>query len=782
MPGALEDLRIVDLTTGLAGPLATMTLSDHGADVIKVEPPRGDPQRSYIGSVVTNRGKRSVVLNLDAGADRDRLLELVDTADVLVESFVPGYLAERGLDYTTVATERPSLVYCSLTGYPRTTEAATRPAIDLLVQARSGMQYEQPGFREGPIFLHAPLPSIAASYFVVEGILAALYAREITGRGQWVETSLYQGVLSFTTQLWQDVEHRVEPWVEIGREPRPNIYECADGLWVHSMHMAGGRGKDRSVLWDILGVHPRDIGVDPQVAMDSRAMMTNPKMREAVDDLVREAIRRIPRQRLLDEFWANEIAIAPVRDAHESLEDEQVVNNGMSVEVDDPTIGAVRQVGTAFRLHGAPAPAVHGPQPALGQHSDEVFGALADDARRARDARPAKRSIDHALEGIKILDIGNFLAGPFGPMLLGDLGATVYKLESPEGDQMRHVTQPFNGCQRGKLDVVVDLKTDEGREIAQRLIREVDVVHHNMRPGVAERLGIDYETAKRLNPTIIYCHTTMWGNDGPRATWPGFDQLAQASCGLELELGGVGNGPNWYRFGMCDQGCAVQSVLAVLMALYWRERTGEGQRVDSSIINAGVYFNTDAWIGPDGWSERPRTDRHQTGLGPLYRLYETSDGWLALACLGQSHWAALAKVVHGLEGDDRFADTAARRANADALADVLGGFLATRTTQDAFDLLDGAGVPVEQAREDAVRTWFTQPDFVDAGLVADYRHPTYGRFRQFGHLVNMSETPGRIVAPPPLLGEHSRQVLEELGYSAEEIDQLRARRVTLWPD
>ena len=425
---------------------------------------------------------------------------------------------------------------------------------------------------------------------------------------------------------------------------------------------------------------------------------------------------------------------------------------------------------------------MQGPQPAIGQHTDEVLGALAREPARARAARPAKRPVSHALEGIKILDLGNFLAGPFGPMLLGDLGATVYKLESPQGDQMRPVTQPFNGCQRGKLDVVADLKQPEGLEIAHRLMREVDVVHHNMRPGVAERLGVDYETAKRLNPTVIYCHTTMWGNDGPRATWPGFDQLAQSSCGLEQELGGEGNGPNWYRFGMCDQACAVQSALAVLMALYWRERTGEGQLVDTSIVNGGVHLNTDAWIGPDGsWSERPRTDSRQTGFGPLYRLYPTSDGWVAVACLGQTHWTALAKAVPDLD-DPRFGDPAGRAANADALGEVLGRFLASRTAHDAFDLLDGAGVPVEIAPEDARRTWFDQPDLVAAGLVADYEHPTYGRFRQFGHLVQLSETPGAISGPPPLLGQHSREVLLDLGYPAEEIDQLRERGVTVWPD
>jgi crotonobetainyl-CoA:carnitine CoA-transferase CaiB-like acyl-CoA transferase len=718
--------------------------------------------------VVTNRGKRSVVLDLGNPVDRARGVELIATADVLVESFPPGSMAARGLDYPTLAPDFPALVYCSLTGYPRTTDAAHRPAIDLLVQARSGQQYEQPGFREGPIFLHAPLPSIAASYLTVEGILAALYARELTGTGQWVETSLYQGVLAFTTQLWQDAEIKPEPWVEIARDPQPNIYQCADGLWVHSMHMAGGRGKDRSATWRILGIDPLPTPLDAA-------------QRAAHDTLVRQAIGRIKRHDLLEQFWLNEIPIAPVRHAHEALDDEQVIHNGMSVEVTDPVHGVVKQVGISFRLHGAPAPSVQGPQPGLGEHTTEVLDSLGGAEPRATAARPAKRPLRYALEGIKVLDLGNFLAGPFGPMLLGDLGATVYKLESPEGDQMRLVTQPFNGCQRGKLDIVADLKTPDGLEIAHRLIKAVDVVHHNMRPGVAERLAVDYQTAKELNPTVIYCHTTMWGNDGPRATWPGFDQLAQSSCGLEMELGGEGNPPNWYRFGMCDQGCAMQSALAVLMAVYWRERTGEGQMVDSSIVNAGVQFNTDAWIGPHGWSDRPRSNSLQAGLGPLYRLYQTSDGWVALACLGETHWAALVRAVPELGEDRRFADATSRRVNGANLADVLAGFFAAQTAKAAFACLDAAGVPVEISDPDMGSTWFDQPDLVAAGLVADYMHPQYGRFRQFGNLINFSETPGRISGPPPLLGQHSYQVLVELGYSDEEIQALRAKGVTRWP-
>jgi crotonobetainyl-CoA:carnitine CoA-transferase CaiB-like acyl-CoA transferase len=766
MPGVLEGVRIIDLTSGIAGPMATMVMSDHGAEVVKVERPGGDPMRSYEGFRVWNRGKASVVADLDRPDDRDRVRRLAATADVLIESFAPGKMAAWGLDYESLKDELPGLIYLSITPYGRTTASAGRPGHDLLVQARSGQQYEQPGWRDGPIFLYAPLPSMATSYLALEGVAAALFAREVTGRGQWVETSLYQGVLLFTTQLWQDAERRPPEWYALGRDPQPGIYECADGLWVHSMHNAGGRGKDRSALWGILGIEPMDMS---RTAAGAAAQ----------DAVLRPAFKKIPRQHLLEAFWENGFAVAPIRRAEEALEDPQVLNNGMAVKIDDPGIGPMTQAGISFRLHGAPTPVPQGPQAEVGQHTEETWSGLSGLDPRARRVGPAKRPLAHALEGIKVLDIGNFLAGPFGPMLLGDLGAKVYKLESPEGDQMRPITMPFNGCQRGKFDVCADLKTPEGLEIAHRLIRSVDVVHHNMRPGVAERLGVDYATAKRLNPKIIYCHTTMWGSDGPRSTWPGFDQLGQSSCGLEYELSGEGNPPVWYRFGMCDQACACQSLVAVLLALYWREKTGEGQLVDTSIVNGGVYLNSDVWAGPDGPFVRPRLDHEQTGIGPLYRLYRTSDGWIAIAVLTERDWERLVEVVPALAGLSKVALADAR--DDPSLAALLETAFAGGTSAAWFGALDGAGVPAEIADPEATTSWFDAPDLVAAGLVADYEHPEYGRFRQVGHVVHLSETPGKIWGPPPRLGEHSREVLDEIGYSGVEILRLRELGVTTWP-
>ncbi len=767
--GALDGVRVADLTSGIAGSMATMVLADHGADVIKVEPPGGDPFRAQPGSVVWDRGKQSIVFDLHQLADRGRLIDLLATVDVLVEGFSPGTMAGWGLDYQSLAGELPGLVYCSVTGYGRDNSSSARPGYDLLVQARTGQQYEQPGWRDGPIFLYAPLPSIATSFLLLEAVVSGLYVREVTGRGQWIETSLRQGVLAFTTQLWQDVDERGPRWWGIPRNPQAGIFECSDGLWVHSMHNSGGRGKDKTGFYKFLGIDPPD-----------QTNITPAYMAET-ETRLRAAFARHPRHDILTAARANDIAMAPVLQSHETFDDEQVVATGLSVVVDDPVHGPTRQVGPTFRLHGAPPATVRGPRPAVDEHREQVLRRMSRGPRPSIVVRPAKRELRHALEGVRVLDLGNFLAGPFGPMLLGDLGATVYKLESPEGDQMRPITEPFNGCQRGKLDVVADLKTDEGREIAQRLMRSVDVIHHNMRPGVAERLGVDYATAKTLNPSVIYCQTTMWGLDGPRRSWPGFDQLGQSTSGCEHELGGDGNPPVWYRFGMCDQCCACQSAVAVLLALYWRERTGEGQFVDTSILSGGMYINSDVWIGRNGPSPRRRLDANQTGLGPLYRLYSTSDGWLALVVLSDAHWKSLVTVIPALDGDQRFADQLGRQTHAVQLAATLEAAFSSGSAAEWFARLDSAGVPVEIADPDAPTTWFDDPDLIANGLVADYHHPEYGRFRQFGQLVHFSATPGRIAGPPPRLGEHSVSVLTELGYTRAEIDDLRARGVTTWP-
>ena len=252
------------------------------------------------------------------------------------------------------------------------------------------------------------------------------------------------------------------------------------------------------------------------------------------------------------------------------------------------------------------------------------------------------------LSGVLVLDLGQYLAGPFGPMLLADLGAEVIKVEPVRGDTMRMVGMPFVGCQRGKLDLAVDIKAPEGLEAVMRLAEIADVVHHNMTKGTAARLGVDYEALHARNPHLVHCNTYAYGAEGPLSDFGGLDPLYQAACGLEYEAGPVheGNPPLYLRFGMTDTANAMVSVVGVLAALYHQRRTGEGQDLWTSLLNGAAVFSSDVFLvdGAPG-PVRPGLDRAQTGVSPCYRLYETQQGWIQVAAFGPGQWTQLCRVA-----------------------------------------------------------------------------------------------------------------------------------------
>ena len=393
----------------------------------------------------------------------------------------------------------------------------------------------------------------------------------------------------------------------------------------------------------------------------------------------------------------------------------------------------------------------------------------------------------HALEGVRLIDFGQYLAGPFGPMVIGDLGADVIKVEPVTGDGMRMAGQPFFGCQRGKRSLALDLKNPRGREIALQLVERADIVHHNMTAGVAVRLGIGYEDCKRVKPDLVYCNTWAYGLEGPLARFGGLDPLYQASAGLEYEQGPVreGNAPNYLRFGMTDTANAMLSVVGCLAALYHQRVSGEGQELWTSLLDGGSMFASDAVLVDGNAVPRPRLDKAQTGTDALYRLYETQEGWIQIAALEDAHWTALCSALGApeLASDPRFATPAARSENRRQLESLLEPRFLPRTAIVWSRWLDAAGVPNEIAIDaNAGERVMFDGDNERLGLVAEYDHPLLGRMRQYGSLVDFSETPGKIGGPPPMVGEHTIEILEWLGYSRADIDELKAERVVYWPD
>jgi crotonobetainyl-CoA:carnitine CoA-transferase CaiB-like acyl-CoA transferase len=820
--GVLTGLRVVDLSWGSAGPMTTMLLSDHGAEVIKVEPPGGDPFRQQRAYRVWNRGKQSVTLDLKSDGDHTRFRRLVANADILVESFAPGVTERLQIDYAALSRINPRLIYCSITGYGRRTTHRDRPAYDALAQARTGLQMEQRGYdggpllhiagrapaaapaalvptgaeqtghRDGPIFLYVPWPSIAAAYLATAGISAALLVREHAGQGQWVETSLLQGVLLATALIWQRAERVDYPGYRLfywDRRAPKGLYRCGDGQWIHTM------GVTSELVERLLAQRRGSAGAAVQVETQKRrpvggSSSYDDALRDALVDYARaqDTFAQLDRDTWLRLLWSVDVSAQPVRSPTEALTDEDLIRDGVISDVEDPDLGATKQVGITYRMSLTPG-RVQGPAPRVGEHnatlpaapSGGVAPAGVPTAAQSQTSPPAH---GHPLTGIRVLDLGSAVAGPFGPQLLADLGAEVIKIDRAAGEQSPYM-QGHIGSRRGKRNLALDISRPEGHEIVHQLVAGADVVHHNMRPGVAERLGIDYETLKRINPRLIYCHVTGYGSEGTRAKLPGSDQMGNALAGSEYEGGAMyqGQPPVWHNVVLGDHGTGVLSAIAVIQALYHRARTGRGQRVETAILWSCMFYNSYAYRSQHESPGR-RLDRDQLGIGALYRLYRCREGWLCLAAVADAHWRDLCRALDrtDLLTDPRFETHAAREAHDAELAAELDGVFRSRDAETWFACLDRLGVPCEVSSVTFSRELFDDPDLQAAGWVTSYQHPLLGRLEQMGHLIDFSRTPGRIWGPPPLIGQHSREILRELGYGDTRVDALvRAGVVTCAP-
>ncbi len=358
------------------------------------------------------------------------------------------------------------------------------------------------------------------------------------------------------------------------------------------------------------------------------------------------------------------IAMQPIRSPEAALADPALLEDGCVAVVVDPEFGPINQVGITYRLSAAPT-SVRGPAPRVGEHDAEVRAEAAAGASREHPA-PTGRSLSSPLDGIRVLDLGLAVAGPFGTQLLSDLGADVIKINALH-DGYWHSTHIAMACNRGKRSLAVNLKDPRGMEALSRLVARADVVQHNMRYDAATRLGVDYESLKQINPSLIYCHTRGFER-GHREHLPGNDQTGAALAGVMWEDGGMGAGgrPMWSLTSLGDLGNGFLSAIAMLQAIYHRDRTGEGQFVDTSILNACLINSSYAWLTADGHgAERPHLDAQQLGITALYRLYATREGWLCLAAITDAHWEHLCKALgrDDLLGDDRLASAAGRLAH-----------------------------------------------------------------------------------------------------------------------
>ncbi|WP_290789413.1 CoA transferase [Halomonas sp.] len=386
------------------------------------------------------------------------------------------------------------------------------------------------------------------------------------------------------------------------------------------------------------------------------------------------------------------------------------------------------------------------------------------------------------LERLKVLDVSQIMAGPYCTMVLGDMGAEVIKVEKINGGDDSRQMGPyvndestcFSQINRNKKSISLNLKEERAREIFYRLAREADVVVENYRPGVTTSLKIDYDTLKAINPGIIYCSISGYGQTGPYSHRGGFDLVAQGMTGLMSMTGEKGRRPLKTGVAVYDIGGGITAVYSILAAYIHRMATGEGQHIDIAITECGLpwftweaaaYFSEGKVPEPTGWRHR---------VSAPYQAVKARDGYLMLGCANQRTWERFCGDVlerPALMEDPRFLTNSDRGQNVEELEALLETIMAERDVDDWLASCDRAGVPAGPINDFAQA--MDDEHYLARGMVQEMEHPVIGKMKTIGFPSKFSATPSQIRSPAPLFGQHTDEVLGDLGLAPDELDTLR---------
>lgn len=709
----LSGLRVVeaagglsDVGAGAAIALPGSLLRDLGATVTRIASPASSLDAGVEFAEVWGRGKA-----VASGS----LLDLAGDADVLLVggADVPAY--------GELLAANPKLVVGRLA--PSENALGEMADYELLVQARAGVNWQIRAHTPGqPAFGDLTVGSVGAGLSLAVGVLGLLYERETTGNGGWCESSLYEGVQALLPMIIGRVESHSPTTRLLWEQQGPGealCYRCGDGgflqLWF------GAKGAYEAFL-EHMGEPPSEAGYNSDLA--SGELVERGKRWSAL-------FATKPRAQWLAELAGHNFRAEPAYWPGELLGDEQVIATGLSTTDGDRTVLAppvrVLPRGGSF-------------QPASGRR---------------------------LLEGVRVLDLSAYLAGPVAPLVLAELGADVVKVEPPTGDIHRAMEPMFAAGQRGKRAFALDLKSSEASQTLASLFEWADVVHHNARVGLAERLGYDEASARAANPEVIYSFASGFGETGPKALLPTNDQLMQALAGIEAAQGGDGASPTFLIWGAVDVAGGWLAATGILAGLLARRRGGEGQKVESSLLAAALTLKSGAFLRGGDAVAGPVLDAGQTGYGAAYRLYQGGDGaWFALVVPSDSAWASLRGLVDGLpEALPRL--RLQRGSGQQPEEKVLETAFAARPAAEWISALRDAGLLVEPVaprdRTAFAAGFVTDPVNLARGGVAVHQWGDRGRVEQPAFPPRFGPEPhSRMDSTIPKLGEHTESIKAQL--------------------
>ena len=796
--GALDGIRVIELGERVSAAYCAKLFADYGADVIKVEPSAGDRSRAW-GPFLQdqpdpeasgtfhflNTNKRGLTLDLEHSADRDQLLELIATADAVVENHSPVFLQENGLDWQTLSALNPALVMISITPFGQTGPYSTWQGADLNAYHLTGASSRYCGRPDEMPLEHG---TFAADFYgAVAGAawgLAAILGRNQSGGGQHVDVSSAEAIAATFVGgqniggYAQDGRFDKRTGVGMPLAAPASIVPCADGhVWMLALEPGQWNG-----LREVMG--------DPEWAqLDMfQDMFARGENADLIYPMVTEWASEHPKMEIMDRCQAAGCPITAVFTMKEAAEHPHLNERGYIVDLENDRLGTFRTLGAPFKLSKTPGGPVRS-APRLGEHNDEILG-----KRRLSPEVSGGGTPELPLSGLRVANFGWVWAGPVTGQTLGFLGAEVYKIESYARVDMTRTLPPFaggerdpnrslsnNACWAGNGSVSLNLKTEEARQLALDLVAQCDVVIENFGPGVMDRLGLGYEDLKRVKPDIIMFSMPAAGLWGPLKDVRTYGLSLTSTTGLDSL---VGYGPddlipveNAYS----DPYNGIFGAYAILTAVAHHRRTGEGQLIDFSQQEAVMQMVGPAFMdyslngriaGPLG-NQHPRAAAAPHGVFPC----AGEDRWISLAVEEEAQWQALVENMGSPEwaADPQWASQAGRLNAIELLHERIGAWTADFEDRALAERLQAAGIAATPVLN--VGDLLSDPHYKERQTFIEVEHPLGYRETIYGAYVKLSRTPAH-VQPGPWIGQDNDFVFRELlGLDEAQYTSLKEKQV-----
>ncbi|MYA25477.1 MAG: CoA transferase [Acidimicrobiales bacterium] len=806
----LDGIRVVELGQMVAAPWTAKLLADLGADVIKVEPPQGDAARRRgpfaadrgrpdsqvvpdAGSELTgglfaaiNTNKRGIMVDLARPDGRATLQQLLADADLFIHDLAPGTAAAHGLTAEPLRAEHPSLVTMSITPFGQNGPYAAWRATELQVVHGGGWGWLTPGCVQDaelpPLKPHGHQAAFQSGFAAACASLAAVDRAQRTGRGEHIDFAQMSYVVGMLEAAFISWSYRGENPSRLGaRILNPwGIFPTGDG----HIFLVCVEADQWERLKDFMG---RPEWADMDIFSTLEGRFEN-------EDLLRmwlgEWIAAQPVTELFHRGQAERLAFAPVNTVAQMAADPHLAARDFLVTYEQPGLGDITVPGAPSRLTNSWW-SIRRPAPSLGEHSGASFAATDTATASLPASSPASSATpsNRPLDGVTVADFTWVWAGPYCTLHLAHLGATVIKVESSARPDLgrrlptqsgRHTptldtNDYFNQYGQGKQSITIDLGTAEGRALAKRLALSCDLVVSNYATGVMDEWGLGYEALAAERPDVIVGAISGYGHHGPYQSYMGYGPTTGPLSGLASMTGYPGTDADELGVSLGDPAAGIATAYALVAALVARRRTGEGQFIDTSMWEATTACTVEGWME---WVMRGTQPDPMGNLDPLWsphNLYRCAgnDDWVAVCCVDEAEWAALARIT-GIDPDDeRFATAAGRKANEAELDKLIGAWTRERDQWDITELLQAAGVPAFPSLSS--RSLEVNPHLAERGLIERLDHPAVGQMSHVGIPWLLSDGTNGVRAPAPTLGQHTHDVLADvLGLIPAEIAALEA--------